>query len=336
MQSSEGKEKTRRQFLKSAALGGVGLAASGITVHSLALNGAAKPLVLAQGGRSTYSICIAESASPSERHGAEELQKFLGEISGARLPIVTDADKPAGDLVLVGDGKCVAKLATSIPFATLGDEGFVLRTEGRNLIIAGGRQRGTLYGIYAFLEKLGCRWFTPEIGVIPKMATVAIEPLNELQRPAFEYREIEMAETRDKHWAARNRYNGDFHGLDAATGGKISYYPFVHSFYTIFPPEKYFRDHPEYYALVNGKRRQEDAQLCLTNPEVLRIAIQTVRGWFDEHPGARICSVSQNDRRGWCERQLPARGSGGGRGALRSAAPVCECSRCRDRPEPSR
>ena len=301
MKFAEGSNKTRRQFLKFAALGGVGLAAGGITVQSMAVNPPAKPLVLVKGGKSTYSICISESASPSARHGAEELQKFLEEISGARLPIVTDAEEAAEDLVLVGNSKPVRKLANQIPFATLGAEGFVLRTEGKTLVIAGGEQRGTLYGVYEFLEKLGCRWFTAELSVIPKKATLAVEPLDELQQPAFEYRELEMAETRDKHWAARNRYNGDFHELDEATGGKISYYPFVHSFYNILPPEKYFKDHPEYYALVNGRRRQEDAQLCLTNPDVLRIAIQTVRGWFDEHPDARICSVSQNDRRGWCE-----------------------------------
>ena len=301
MQSSEGNEKTRRQFLKSAALGGVGLAASGITVHSMPVNVAAKPLVLAQGGRSTYSICVAESASPSERHGAEELQKFLAEISGARLPIVTDTEDPTGDLVLVGDSTQVQKLGTRIPFATLGTEGFVLKTEGKTLVIAGARQRGTLYGVYEFLEKLGCRWFTAELSVIPRKATLAVEPLDELHQPAFEYRELEMAETRDKHWAARNRFNGDFHGLDETTGGKISYYPFVHSFYAILPPEKYFKDHPEYYALVHGRRRGEDAQLCLTNPDVLQLAIQQVREWFVEHPDTHICSVSQNDRRGWCE-----------------------------------
>jgi hypothetical protein len=301
MKSYEGNNTSRRQFLKSAALGGVGLATGGINVQSVLVSHAVKPLVLAKRGKSPYSICLSESASSSERHAAEELQKFLEEMSGARLPIVTDAEDPAGDLVLVGDSKQIQKLGSNIPFATLGTEGFVLRTEGSHLVIAGGKPRGTLYGVYEFLEKLGCRWFTTEVSVIPKKSTLVVEPLNETHQPVFEYRELEMAETRNKDWAVRNRLNGDFHGLDESTGGRVSYYPFVHSFYIILPPEKYFQDHPEYYAFVDGRRRGEDAQLCLTNPEVLRLTIETVRKWFDEHPETHICSVSQNDRRGWCE-----------------------------------
>lgn len=299
MKCTEEKNTSRRQFLKSAAWGGVGLAAARIGVASS--DGGATRRVLAQDGQSSYSICVSSLASSSERHAAEELQKFLGEISGARLPIVSDGDQTAGPLILLGETRQVRELATPVPFAALGSEGFVLRTDGDNLIIAGGKQRGTLYGVYEFLEKLGCRWFTAELSVIPRQSTLTIPSLAEPHQPAFEYRELQMAETDDKHWAARNRFNGDFHGLDDSTGGKVSYYPFVHSFYSILPPEKYFRDHPEYYALVNGRRRQEDAQLCLTNPEVLRLAIQTVRGWLDEHRDVQICSVSQNDRRGWCE-----------------------------------
>ena len=257
--------------------------------------------MLAKQGKSTYSILISGSASPSEQHGAEELQKFLEAMSGARLPIVTDREEPAGDWVLVGDSEPLQKLGLKIPFATLGTEGFVLRTEGKHLVIAGGKQRGTLYGVYAFLEKLGCRWFTTEVSVIPKKSTLVVEPLHESQQPAFEYREPQIAEACDKDWAVRNRLNGGSQRLDESTGGKINYYPFVHSFYQILPPEKYFHDHPEYYALVDGKRRGEDAQLCLTNPEVLRLTIQTVLQWMDEHPETHICSVSQNDHRGWCE-----------------------------------
>jgi hypothetical protein len=37
------------------------------------------PITLAQGGKSGYSICVARDCSPSERRGAEELQRFNGE-----------------------------------------------------------------------------------------------------------------------------------------------------------------------------------------------------------------------------------------------------------------
>ena len=51
-------------------------------------------LVIADKTTSNYVIVISETASPSEKHAADELQSFLKEISGADLTIVTDS----GDL----------------------------------------------------------------------------------------------------------------------------------------------------------------------------------------------------------------------------------------------
>jgi hypothetical protein len=301
MKSTDNKNTNRRQFLKSAVLSGVGIAAGGISVPPASADASKKALVLAKQGKSTYSILISEAAPPSEQRAAAELQRFIEEMTGAHLPIITDAQEPDGGLVLVGDSQQVRKLGLNIPYATLGAEGFVLRTEGKHLVIAGGKPRGTMYGVYTFLDRLGCRWFTPEVSVIPKKSTLHVKPLNESQKPAFEYREPFFTEAFDKDWAARNKVNGSTQRLDESTGGKISYFPFVHSFYSLLPPKEYFQDHPEYYALVDGKRRGDDAQLCLTNPDVLRLAIQTVLKWIDQHPEASIFSVSQNDTRNWCE-----------------------------------
>jgi alpha-glucuronidase len=136
-----------------------------------------------ENGKSNYSIVIAPDVSQSERHGAEELQKFLEEMSGARLPITAE---PQPRMVLVGESPALDKLNLKIPFADLGPEGFALKTSGQQLVIAGGRLRGSMYGVYTFLEKLGCRWFAPEVSRIPKMRTITVGPLDETQKPAFE------------------------------------------------------------------------------------------------------------------------------------------------------
>ena len=252
-------------------------------------------LKLVKDGKSSFSICVSPEASPSERRGADELQRFLFEMSGAKLP----QDCSGTGLILVGRSRFTDRL--NVQTGQLGDEGFVLKTDGPNLIIAGGRKRGTMYAVYTFLEKLGCRWFTRDVSRIPKLSTIEVQPLNETIRPAFEYRETFFREAFDRDWAARNRMNGASMALDASTGGKITYYPFVHSFYRMIPPEKYFKEHPEYFSLINGKRRHERAQLCLTNPDLVRISTAQVLRWIDEHPDASIFSVSQNDWEGWCE-----------------------------------
>lgn len=255
-------------------------------------------LTLVRDGRSEYSIVIAEGAPPAVRRGAEELQRFIEQMSGARLPIGTAA---ASRMVLVGESPALETLRLEIPLKQLGAEEFVLRTAGPHLVIAGGGQRGSMYGVYTLLDKLGCRWYTATLSRIPKQPTIRIGALNERHRPAFEYREPFYTEATDRDWAARNRMNGYHLKLDATTGGKMEYFPFVHSFDRLVPPEKYFDEHPEYFSLVDGSRRRNGNQLCLTNPEVLRISIESVERWIAEHPDATILSVSQNDGYGACE-----------------------------------
>jgi hypothetical protein len=258
----------------------------------------AQAITLVRQGRSNYTIVVAAQASLSVQRASRELQRFIEEMSGARLPVVTD-DQPAhGDLVLLGDSAALRKLKIQVPS---GPESFVIQTIGNTLVIAGGRQRGTMYGVYTFLDELGCRWFTRDVSRIPKKPTIEIAPMSETHKPAFEYREPFFTEAWDKDWAARNRTNGDHTQLDDSTGGKLQYYPFVHSFYQLLPPAQYFAQHPEYYSLIDGKRRAERGQLCLTNPAVLRLAIAQVETWIKEHPEATIFSVSQNDWEGWCE-----------------------------------
>ncbi len=264
---------------------------------ALAAPSLAANLKLVENGRSAYTIVIAPDASPSERHGADELQMFVEQISGARLPIAT---QPRPRMILIGNSPALTALHVPIPFAALGDEGFALKTAGPHLIIAGGSLRGSMYGVYTFLEKLGCRWFTPQVSRIPRRRTILLAPLDEVQKPAFEYRETYFREAFDRDWAARNKTNGSSQHLDLSVGGNVQYYPFVHSFDLLVPPTRYLDEHPEYYSLVDGRRRQ-NAQLCLTNPDVLRIAIQTVEQWIAAHPDATIISVSQNDRYGYCE-----------------------------------
>jgi hypothetical protein len=272
-----------------------------LVLWAVAVSAAPRPLHLTENGATSYTIVISRTASPSEVRAAAELHNFLIEISGARLPVMADDSHPRGNLVLIGRSAITDRLKLNIPFDQLGPEGFQIRTAGRHLVIAGGRQRGTMYGVYTFLEKLGCRWIAPDASRIPKLPSITVPPLNETGKPAFEYREVYMGEAFDKDWASRNKTNGMNAALDASTGGKIQYYPFVHTFYAILPPQTYFKEHPEYYSLVDGRRRSEGAQLCLTNPDVLRLTVQKVLQWIKEHPEATIFSVSQNDFGGQCE-----------------------------------
>jgi len=258
-------------------------------------------ITIAENGRSDYKIVVSREASPSERHAAEELRGFLKEMTGADLPILTDEVGMNGKEIILGRNRHLDGLNLQIDWGKLGDEGFRICTVHPHLVIAGGRLRGTMYGVYTFLESLGCRWFAPGVSRIPKLERLSVSPMDEEQIPVLEYREPYYTEAFDGDWAARNKANGSAQRLDEARGGKIKYSHFVHTFYSIIPPDKYFKEHPEYFSEIDGKRTADRAQLCLTNPDVLRITIETVKRWIEESPDAMIFSVSQNDWGGWCQ-----------------------------------
>ena len=259
-------------------------------------------LTIAEKGQSSYRIVIATNALPSERYAAKELQRYLEKISGAKLIIATDDQRVDSNEILVGNNARLRELGLNIDFAILGTDGFTLRTEGSRLIIAGGNPRGTLYGAYELLEQhLGVRWFTPEVEVVPQTNRVSLPSLNEKQVPALDYREVFWTEMmHDADFAARHRLNGNNYTLTAKHGGRAAvYFPFVHSMDSLVPPDLY-KEHPDYFPFIDGKRVSGYVQRCLSNPEVLKMATAKVRQWIKEHPEATIISVSQNDTGKWC------------------------------------
>jgi hypothetical protein len=256
----------------------------------------AEPLVLAEDGRSDFQIVLADDASPSTRYAAEELQRWLKEITGATLPVVSDKTPPSGHEILLGSNAHLDRLGVQIPLKDLGDEGYVLRAVGPHLVIAGGDLRGNLYGVYDLLEDhFGCRWFTPTVSRIPKQRRLTVGPLDERQKPALEYREPFVKDCFDGDWCARNRVNSQASTLVKKHGGKVTYVGFVHTFNELVPPNKYYDQHPEYFSLINGKRMKGYYQLCLTNPDVVRIATEEIRKRMRANPDAMVFSVSQND-----------------------------------------
>ena len=259
-------------------------------------------LILAENGETDYRIVISHNASPSEKHAANELKHFLRSISGTDIPVVTDEEEIDEKEILIGDSLHLENIKDiDVDFRALGDEGFIIKTLGDYLIIAGGRLRGTMYGIYTFLEKyLGCRWFTSKVSMIPRMDKLVIREIDDVQVPVLEYREPFYTDAFNVDWAVRNKVNGNFAKIDENRGGRVKYYPFVHSFDELIPRELY-KTHPEYFPLIDGKRVDGYAQRCLSNPDVIKLAIKRVKEWIKQHPDVKIISVSQNDTGKWCQ-----------------------------------
>ena len=265
--------------------------------------------VIAVNGKSPYTIVLSASPSASERHAAEELRTHIARATGAELPVVAETEARAGQppRIFVGFGEAASKaLSGGEPVAvdSLGGEGFVIRTvkTGRgapDIVIAGGRLRGTMYGVYTFLDRLGFRWYTPRVTRIPEGKALRIGSLNEKTVPVFMYREPFIREAFDGDWAARNRVNSGAAALDSTRGGNLTVMG-VHTFDQLIPTSL-FKEHPEYFPLIGGKRVTGYVQRCLTNPEVVEIAAKNLIAWMDREPSQRIFSLDQNDVEKLCE-----------------------------------
>lgn len=250
-------------------------------------------IILADKGLSTYRIVVPSSATIHEQKAAAVLQDYLLQITGAALPVIPANKKGSSYEILLGQNDRLDQLNTGISFNELETDGFVIMTDSLRLIIAGGNEKGTLYGVYTFLEKyLGCRMYSPKVKTIPKQEKIVLGTINDKQIPVIRFRDTHYRVSWDPEYTDWHKLNHDERGNRPAWGS------WVHTFNSLVPPEVYYKDHPEYYALRNGKRIP--TQLCLTNPDVLKITIQNLRKKMAANPDALYWSVSQNDNRQYC------------------------------------
>ncbi|KAF5036484.1 hypothetical protein DSECCO2_574600 [anaerobic digester metagenome] len=250
---------------------------------------------LVEDGKSQYCIIVRSEASQNEMIAANILQDYLFRISTARLPLYRDnnpiAKSPAFVLSAFPSGYCFESSTI------LGEDGYCISTSDNNIYITGGSGMGIIYGVTGFLEDyIGVRMLAPGAEYVPSKKDIVLDPINDIQVPPATIRIVNgpfANDTMYKYFRKLNTIEDRWR-----EPGWHGYY--VHTFSKLVPPEKYFDAHPEYFALVNG-RRVPHGQLCLSNPAVLRITIEKLREEMAAHPNIRYWSVSQNDNYEYCQ-----------------------------------
>ena len=260
-----------------------------------------RQLTLAAGNATPYVIIIPEKAATQEEKAARDLAYWLKEMTGADFPVITETtDLGKKPVISIGRTSALRMARLGALAENLGDEGYAIGTKGESLYLVGGRTRGPINAVYALLEEdLGCRWYAGESSRIPSLPTLQFTPASRTFVPVLEIRDPFYKVAFDGTWSLRNRTNAPDAVVPPEWGGHIDYALFVHTFNTLVPPDTYFDQHPEYYMLdANGKRSRQ--QLCTTNPDVIKIATESVLRILKEHPDSEIISVSKNDGGGTC------------------------------------
>ena len=203
-------------------------------------------LVIVENGRPRAVIVTAQQPSESAARAAKELQHFIELMSGARIPVTTDADMRLGGPVKIMVGRSrwlttpgwLARLSPRAlgPLPSGHDrdasrEGFIIKTRRNAIVLVGNEDaiyRGTEYAVYEFLERLGCRWYFPgEFGqVIPRMRTIEVPDMDVTAKPSYAVRNIWMSGWAEgtpdyEEWLIRNKgtlrnafaFPGDWYGM---------------------------------------------------------------------------------------------------------------------------
>jgi len=265
-------------------------------------------LELVTGGRSQWQICVPDAAPESVRFAAEELTGYLEKATGARFPVVRESELKEGNYISLGATR--ASDEAKVIDRPISRDGYRIVSRAGNLYIRGtddevspdnryfeGVSKGTLYGVYSFLEEsLGIRWLVPgEIGEdVPTSDEVRLEPVDRGDEPPMFYRIIqgvnERTDAATMLWKLRNR-----HGYHR----KIEH---GHNWMTIVPPAS-FEEHPEWFAEFEGKRLPPGLHYKLetTDPTLVRHFADTISGIFDREPERFSFSISPTDGQGWSQ-----------------------------------
>ena len=257
-----------------------------------------------------YSIVISKTANKAVAYGAEILQKRIQQATGAELPIITDSAAESDLEIILGD--TTRTQCADIDYTSLGEESFLVKNVDDDLVIAG-NDRGLLYGVYAYLEALGFRFYTTTTEKIPYKDEVFVpEEISLSWTPTFDYRETMYCSTWDADWAVSQRVNSDFQRGDLKNnekyGGFAGYIGggkwMVHTLYLLLD-ESYYTTHPEYFAEINGSRAAKNLaghynQPCLTNEGAYQVILTNALNKIAADNKSNIISITENDGGDYC------------------------------------
>ena len=267
------------------------LDALGVGYRPLAASekGGQSAIKLTENGKSDAVIVQSAKPTAAEAFAATELADFIRRSTGVTLPIVKETDFEGGKAIYVGQTQLAAK--QHVDFAKLGPEQWIIRRLDSGLMIAGGRPRGTLYGVYEFLEKfVGVRFLDADTEFVPNSATLTVPAgVATEQSPAFSRREIYMVSSRQPKvilFEVRRKMNsfavarfspGPERGFSVQFGSPYSNHG--QSYYAKdFPTDK-----PEYFALTaKGARLRHGGQPCMSHPEVRKLFIERMRQYIKQ------------------------------------------------------
>ena len=235
-----------------------------------------KPLVLAV--NRTANARIVTKDFP---RAAQILADHLNKITGAEFPIQSVTDIFCNIILRSGE---------NLPHP----DAFRYYIYDKDIVLEAKNEQGAVYAAYDFLENVcGCRYYTSRESYIPFDANLTVSFPRREAAPVLDYREVYYRDFFIPEFAEKHKMTAH-NARDKVWGS------WCHTFQDLLPVEEYFDEHPEYFALYQGKRVGKNAEPCLSHPAVFEIMAKNLEKAMAEKPECKNWSVSQNDNDAYC------------------------------------
>jgi len=276
-------------------------------------------------------IVIDPTAGLTEQFAAEQLSAYLKKMLGLAIGVRRSRVAGAGTIHLRAQYR---DARPRVPIR-VEDETYTIDVRSDRVRLSGGAPRSALYAVYAFLEELGCRWFAPRftfyrsIGAehVPRLKSFSPTRGRRVTVPNLLYRETLLEECRTWtidtvrtliDWLPKVRSNILHAPSDYQHSGRFAWKDVRHAlipelrrrglvikvgghgYENYLHPDDFFDEHPEWFALVKGKRSRDPHHVFETgNPQALRTFTRRVADYVAAHPEIDILSLWPPDIVTW-------------------------------------
>ena len=269
----------------------------GFWTASTSWQGAISPGIAAD-KQACLPIVVGEKATERTKAAAQALADYLGRISGAAFN-VTHGDGAAGLVVGVPGDFTNLPFNASFPDRSRGREDYLLRSAAGGVWLLGATDLAVQHAVWDLLYRLGYRQFFPGPAgeVSPNQEELSIK-VDANESPDFCSRRIwynwgtlDYNAQPYADWCAKNRHAQGFRLNSGHAYGSI-----------ISANKAEFDKHPEYYSLVDGRRRTGgDAKFCISNPGLRQLVVDWAVRSVKANPEVDSLSMDPSDGDNWCQ-----------------------------------
>lgn len=242
----------------------------------------AETIRLSEDGRPLLPLATRED---SLRPVAAELAAMLQRITGAEFTVLSNPGP-----------RCILLSLSPDKVAITAREDYTIRSQKDRLLIQGSTPQAVEHAVWDLLHRIGFRQFFPGKNweIVPRLPSLAVE-IDAAESPDYHARKIwagfgwlKEREEVCRQWSRRNRAT---HGILLNTG---------HAYDGILQRhEGEFARHPEYLALVDGRRR--GPKFCIASSGLRQLVAADALQQMAKEPALDSISCDPSDGGGWCE-----------------------------------